>query len=92
MAEITGTVRCLSISEVVAFTTIDETSGGSETLILWFAPGTGGGIPQTLTAFTRVLHSMWVSQLREAHTNNLTVTIIHPNDSAEINSVRLGTF
>jgi hypothetical protein len=91
MAEATGTVRCLSISEDAAFTTIDETSGGSETFILWFAPGTGGGIPPTLTAFTRVLHSMWVSQLREAHGNNLTVTIIHPDGSAEITTVRLGT-
>ena len=91
MAETIGTVRCLSISEVAAFTTIDETSGGSEILILWFAPGTGGGIPPTLTAFTRVLHSMWVSQLREAHANNLTVRLIHPSGSAEITSVQLGT-
>lgn len=92
MAETTGTVRCLSIAESAAFITIDETTGGSETLILWFAPGTGGGIPQNLTAFTRILHSMWVSQLRDAHTNNRTVEIIHPDGSAEIQGVRLGTF
>lgn len=92
MAKTTGTVRCLHIANSFGFTTIDEDTGGSETLIIWWFPGTGGGIPENLTAFTRILHSMWVSQLREAQANNLTVEILHPDGSAEIEAVRLGTF
>ena len=92
MAEITGTVNCLQVANDSAFTTIrDSTTGDTETFILWFAPGTGSGIPQELTSFTRILHSTWVSQLRVAHANNLSVTIIHPDESAEITSIRLGT-
>lgn len=90
MAKTTGTVRCLQIAESFGFITIDEDTGGSETLIIWWFPGTGAGLPQNLTAFTRILHSMWVSQLRDAQANNLTVEILHPDGSAEIESVRLG--
>lgn len=91
MAQITGTVRCFQVSDDSAFTTIEDNSGAKETFILWFAPGTGGGIPQTLTAYTRIMHSMWVSQLREALANNLSVTLTHPSGSAAITAVRLGT-
>ena len=90
MPNVTGTVDCLSISEVAGFVTIEETTGDKETFILWFSPGGGSGIPPQLNAFTRVLHSMWVSQLREAHSNGLTVTISHPTNSAEVTTVRLG--
>jgi hypothetical protein len=93
MPQITGTVRCISVSDDAGFTTIDDpTAGTSETFILWFVPGTGGGIPSDLTSFTRILHSMWLSFLREAHANNLTITLIHPEGSAEVSSIRLGTF
>jgi hypothetical protein len=93
MALITGSVRCISVSDIAAFTTIrDAATATDETLILWFAPGSGGGTPPDLTSFTRILHSMWISLLRDAHANNLTVTVVHPNNSAAISSVRLGTF
>lgn len=90
MPNMTGTVDCLSISEVASFVTIEEAAGAKETFILWFAPGGGSGIPPQLNSFTRVLHSMWVSLLRDAHSNALTVTVNHPTNSAEVVAVRMG--
>jgi len=90
VAQITGTVRCLQISDDAGFTTIEDGGGTKETFILWFVPGTGAGIPSSLTAYTRIMHSMWVSQLREALANNLSVTLTHPNGSAAVSAVQLG--
>jgi hypothetical protein len=86
MPEMTGTVTCFQLSESRGFTTIRDAEGNQETFILWF----GSTIPQDLNAFTRVLHSMWVSVLREAHANGLTVNVVHPDNSAEILSMQLG--
>lgn len=90
MADKTGTVKCLQIADDFAFTTI-EGGGSSETFILWFSPGTGGGIPADINAFTRVMHSMWVSLLREARAGNLTVRVVSPSGSAAASLVQLGT-
>jgi hypothetical protein len=88
MPIVTGTVKCLQISEGAGFTTIEEAPGVNETLILWF----GTTIPPQITSFTRVVHSMWVSLLREAHANGLTVRVSHPSGSAEVSNVQLGLF
>jgi hypothetical protein len=87
MPAITGTVRCLQISETAGFTTIEETGGTTETFILWF----GTTIPPALTSFSRVVQSMWVSVLREAHANGLTVSVTHPTGSAAVTNVQLGS-
>jgi hypothetical protein len=88
MAEITGTVRCIRVAEGAGFTAIqDAVTGETEAFILWF----GTSIPDELTAFTRVLHSQWVSLLREAHTHNQTVTVVHPDGSAEVTALQVGT-
>lgn len=81
----TGTVTCLSVSEGAGFTTIQDADGSRETFILWFSTT----IPGTLTAFTRVLHSMWLALLRDAAANGWSVTISHPEDSAEVTNVRV---
>lgn len=86
MPEMTGTVKCLQLQESAAFTTIEDGAGHKETFILWF----GDIIPRDLTSFTRVVHSMWVSVLREAHSRGRTVTVMHPSSSAEITGLRLG--
>ncbi|HEU4456565.1 MAG TPA: hypothetical protein VFR81_26090 [Longimicrobium sp.] len=86
MATKIGTVRCISVSEGSAFTTIQDSGGGQETFILWF----GSTIPASFDAFTRVLHSMWVSILRDAFTNGSTVTVITASGSAEVLTVRMG--
>ena len=90
MPSITGTVDCLSIAEAASFVTVEDAGGAKETFILWFFPGGGSGIPPELNSFTRVLHSMWVSLLRDAHSNGLTVTVAHPTGLAEVSAVRLG--
>ena len=41
MAEMTGTVTCLAVSEHAAFTTIKNASGTVEAFSLWFS-GSGG--------------------------------------------------
>lgn len=92
MPTIRGNVDCLQVSDDSSFVTIEDPSTGSrETLILWFNPGPGGGIPSTLTSYTRVMHSMWISLLRDAHTNNGLVSIITSSSSSAIAlTVRLG--
>ena len=68
--------------------TIEEVgTGDTETFILWFLPGTS--IPSSLTSFTRIMHSMWLSLLREARENDLTVTLVHPTNSAEVTALGL---
>lgn len=91
MPSITGTVNCLQVSEFAGFTTIRDAAGHTETFILWFGSGGGSGIPPELNSFSRVLHSMWVSLLREAHSNGLTVTVAHLDNSAAITSLQLGS-
>lgn len=89
MARITGTVSCFEISDDTAFTTIEDSAGNKETLILWFSPGTS--IPRNLTSYTRIMHSMWISVLRTAFTNNLVVTLDTPSStSAVVIKVRMG--
>lgn len=86
MPQMTGTVDCVSVSDLAGFTMIEDAAGDKEAFILWF----GTTIPPQLTSFTRIFHSMWISLLREAHSNNLTVRISHPNNSAEVTNVQLG--
>jgi len=89
MARITGTVSCFEISDDIAFTTIEDATGNREVLILWFNPGSS--IPSTLTSYTRIMHSMWISILRTAFANNLIVTLNTPSSSsAEVIKVRMG--
>lgn len=91
MPRMSGTVRCILVADDYAFTTIEDTTiGDSETFILWWFPGTGGGIPSGLNSFTRIMHSTWISLLREARSNNLNVTVSHSDGSAGITSVQLG--
>jgi hypothetical protein len=88
MPSMTGTVICVQVGDFAGWTQIEDAAGDREVFILWFSPGVT--IPQELTSFTRVLHSMWLSLLREAHTNSSTVTIFHPEDSGEVTDVVLG--
>jgi hypothetical protein len=78
-----GTVRCLVIGDDFAITTIDETAGGSETLVLW-------SVPDPATSFTRIMHSMWVSLLREAKAGNIIVQVAFADTGGEVTSVQLG--
>jgi len=83
MATITGAVECIRLADDIGFVRIRETSGETETLLIWFSPSDP-------SAFTRVLHSMWVSMLRDSITNNKTVTAITSSSSgAQILSLTL---
>jgi len=83
MAQMTGTVTCLQILDDAGFTQIIDAAGEKEAFILWFGP------PE-ISAFERIMHSMWISLLREALVNSLPVTVIHPDGNARITAVQLG--
>lgn len=87
MPTFNGNVTCVNVADGSAFTTIQDSTGTRETFILYF----GTTIPPNVTSFTRILHSMWLSMLRDAMTNGLTVKVGHPTGSAAISSVQLGT-
>ena len=80
MCTITGAVECIRIADDIGFVRIREGNGETETLLIWFSPSDP-------SAFTRVLHSMWVSMLRDAITSNKSVTAITSN--AQILSLTL---
>lgn len=82
MANTVGVVSCLRVGDDFAFVTINETAGGSETLIVWFAP-------RNTTAYQRVLQNTWLSLLKESLTSGATVRVAHPDDGAFILSVQL---
>jgi len=91
MAQTTGTVGCMRLSDTAGFMNIvNPATGRRETFILWFLPGPGG-IPDELNSFTRILHSMWVSLVREAISNNLSVTVHHDDNSSVVRELQLGT-
>lgn len=83
MAIAIGTVKCLVVGDDFAFTTINETAGGTETLVLW-------STPNPTTSFTRVMESMWVSLLREAKAGNINVRVVFPDGGGAVTSVLLG--
>jgi hypothetical protein len=86
MPNFTGTVDCVQIADGFGFTRLSDSGGDTETFILYF----GTTIPSSITAFTRIQHSMWLSMLRDSIAHGLTVTISHPTGSAEVTAVRLG--
>ena len=88
MAEITGTVTCLAVSEHAAFTAIKNASGTVETFSLFFS--ISGGQPTPSDLEVHVANSTWVSMLAAAHTNGTKITVVHPDNSSRIASLRLG--
>jgi hypothetical protein len=83
MALTTGKVDCLNIGDDFGFVgIIEDGTGDSEAFIIWFAPSEP-------SAFTRVLHSMWLSMLREALTTGDQVQISHADDGAFILGLRV---
>ncbi len=83
MAIIVGKVECLNIGDDNAFVRIRESATDTETLILWFNP-------QNPSAFTRVMHSMWTSLLRDAMSDGreVRVTTGSGSNSAFITTVQ----
>lgn len=83
MALMTGSVTCVQVFDDAGFTQLVDVEGERETFILWFAP------PE-ISAFERIMHTTWVSLLREALVSGLPVTVAHPDGNARITSLRLG--
>jgi len=74
VVESIGTVECLQVGDDYGFVAITEAGGVKEALILWYGPSEP-------SAFTRVMHSMWLSMLREAMAAGTSVTLTHNSGS-----------
>lgn len=83
MATMTGTVSCVRVIDDAGFTQLVDAAGEEEVFILWLAP------PE-ISAFERIMHSTWVSLLREAMASGLPVTVVHPEGNARITALQLG--
>jgi len=83
MPQIIGKVECIQVGDDFGFVGLrEEGTDDFEAFIIWFAPA----LP---TAFLRLLHSMWLSMLREAFTTGDLVRIVHDTNSAFIRNVEL---
>jgi hypothetical protein len=59
MPDMTGTVNCLSLSEIAGFVMIEDAAGDREAFILWFDPGGGSGLGVILKHFSgRIVQSV----------------------------------
>ncbi|MEV0177072.1 hypothetical protein AB0I00_38965 [Streptomyces sp. NPDC050803] len=85
MAAMTGNVTCLRVFDDAGFVQLSGAGGVKETFILWFAP------PE-ISAFERIMHTMWISLLRDALVSGLPVTVLHPDGNARLTTVQLGEF
>lgn len=89
MPKLTGTVRCIQVADDFGFTTINEQGTTTrETFILWWS---GVSTPRDPPVHTRIIHSDWVSFLRQAMVSSLPVIITHGDNSAIVTNVQLGT-
>jgi len=77
-----GTVDCLQVGDDYGFVRITEAGGVKEILILWYSPS-------EVSAFTRVMHSMWLSMLREAMAAGTLVNLTHESGSAFVTFVQV---
>ncbi len=82
MATTAGTVDCIRVGDDFSFVGIKDATGVFEGFIVWFGP-------QDPSAFTRIMHSMWLLMLKEAFISRDTVIVAHDTNSAYIRSVEL---
>ena len=82
VVESIGTVDCLQVGDDYGFVAITEAGGVKEAFILWYSPSEP-------SAFTRVMHSMWLSMLREAMAARTPVSLTHDSGSAFVTIVRV---
>jgi len=85
MATMTGTISCVQVFDDGCFIQlVDATTGVKQAFTAWFSP------PE-VTAFERIMHSMWVSLFRESLTGNVPLTI-NTGTTNLITTVQLGDF
>jgi hypothetical protein len=75
-------VNCLQVGDDFAFVGIIDGGGVNEALILWYSPSEP-------SAFTRIMHSMWLSLLREAMTTGEVVNLTHESSGAIVTAVQV---
>ena len=70
-----GKVNCLQVGDDFCFVGIVDANGVNEAFILWYSPSEP-------SAFTRVMHSMWLAMLREAMAAGTVVNLTHDTGGA----------
>jgi hypothetical protein len=81
MASMTGTVSCLQVFDDGCFVQIVNPTQ-KQAFAAWFSP-------PDVTAFERIMHSMWVSLFRESLTRSLPLTIT-TDTSSKVTAIQLG--
>ena len=83
MATLKGTVSQLEVYETFAWARIEEASSGDiEKVTVWSEA-------EDYSPQQRLVHGIWMSILREALVNRLTVEVYHPDDSSLVTSVHV---
>ncbi len=85
MATTTGNVSCVQVFDDGCFVQlVNATTGEKQAFTAWFGPA-------EVTAFERIMHSMWVSMFRESLVSQLPVTITTGTTNL-VTTVQLGDF
>lgn len=83
MATMTGTISCVQVFDDGCFIQlVDAGTGARQAFTAWFSPA-------EITAFERIMHSMWVSLFRESLTGNVSLTI-NTGTTNLVTTVQLG--
>jgi hypothetical protein len=83
MATVTGVVDCIRVLNDECFVKIIENETDEiEYFIVWVSP-------TDPSAFTRVMHSMWLSLLRDSLDSGRSVTVVTTTHGATITQVEL---
>lgn len=84
MATVIGIVDCVLIGDDFGFVSIiEDVTNDLETFLIWSSPAEP-------SAFTRVMHSMWISLLRDSLVNGKKVRVVTSSSTGGlISSVRL---
>jgi hypothetical protein len=83
MATVTGVVDCIRVlNDECLIKVIENETDEIETFIVWVSP-------TDPSAFTRIMHSMWLSLLRDSLDSGRSVTVVTARHGALITQVEL---
>lgn len=81
MATVEGSVSLIYVNPSWCCVTINQTAGGSETVLLWSYTN------QPDNATNRLLHANYLALTRDAFVHSKTIQVVHPDSSAIVDSV-----
>lgn len=85
MPTVEGSVAQIAVGPAWCCVTINKAGGGSTTVLLWSYP------TQPDNATNRLLHANYLAITRDAFIHSKTLRVVHPDDSALVDSVAIKT-